>query len=161
MPFGIPYSHHVAGYAGGAQHGDNVGGTNYLCLPKDPQWRQFSSARDKSRGHVYGAEYRLHDAPFYQGLHFQDVPCAVCHVQGRSSVIMVPAKRSCEPGWTRVHYGYIMTERSGHASNKEDICMDISPQTVDGGTGPDDLSALFYPVQAICGSLKYPSITEN
>ena len=63
---------------------------------------------------VYGSEY---DLPL-QGTHDHNVPCAVCCVSTRPTVLMIPAKASCPPNWTREYYGYIMTEFKGvHSSD--------------------------------------------
>jgi len=76
------------GYAGGGSYGHTGTGTNYLCLPKDPQWAPDTTPAYK--GFVHGAEYQTHDS-FLDGLKDNDVPCAVCKTNS-SNVLMIPAR---------------------------------------------------------------------
>ena len=63
------------------------------------------------RSRVYGAEYQTFDStnPFYS-LRDHDVPCAVCYTAERGDKIMIPAKITCPPSWTREYNGYLMAE---------------------------------------------------
>jgi hypothetical protein len=82
----------ILGQAGGNEHSNKGGGTNYLCLPNDPDnGEPHSSANDV----LYGAEYQTfgYSKPSGFGdLYNKDVPCAVCRRKGKSSVLMIPGK---------------------------------------------------------------------
>jgi hypothetical protein len=83
----------IEGQAGGNSHSNKGGGSNYLCLPNDPDnGKPYSYANDV----LYGAEYEVdgHSKPSgLDNLHDKDVPCAVCRRRGKSSVLMIPGKR--------------------------------------------------------------------
>jgi hypothetical protein len=83
----------IEGQAGGNGHVNKGGGSNYLCLPNDPDnGKPYSFANDV----LYGAEYQVGRSRKPSGLdnlHDKDVPCAVCRRRGKSSVLMIPGKR--------------------------------------------------------------------
>ncbi|XP_078699956.1 uncharacterized protein LOC144926806 [Branchiostoma floridae x Branchiostoma belcheri] len=149
------------GIAGGTHYSHTGGGANYVCLPKDPEWGVFTGG-NQGTAYMCGAEYELGNGinPF-QGasLHDHDVPCAVCHVASRGSKLMIPARLSCPSGWTREYKGYLMTNMYIH-QRTEFVCMDGEPETRPGGH-VDHNGALFYPVEANCGSLPCPNYVQG
>ncbi|XP_078698445.1 uncharacterized protein LOC144925972 isoform X3 [Branchiostoma floridae x Branchiostoma belcheri] len=150
------------GYAGGTQYNQPGGGTNYQCLPTDPQWGRYQDGVQGYKAYMYGAEYQLHsNVPFGStSLHNNNVPCAVCYVPTRGSKLMIPARNTCYSGWTREYHGYLMAEYYNHNSPKEYVCVDEQPEAVPGGHANHD-GALFYPVEARCGSLPCPRYVEG
>ena len=87
-----------SGIAAGTFYNHNEGGANYLCLPQEPDYNiQY---RGGSQGHVLlqGVEYQ---SPVQGGPHDHNAPCAVCLVSSRPTMLMIPAKTSCPPTWTR------------------------------------------------------------
>ena len=93
-----------------------------------------------------------------KSLHHHDVPCAVCHVTGRGSVMTFPALMDCPDNWHREYHGYLMAPASTnpdsfiHHHQSKPVCMDESPEVVPGSIANLD-GALFYFVEAKCGSL--------
>ena len=76
------------------------------------------------------------------------IPCAVCYVPARPTVLMIPGKASCHPTWTREYFGYLMSEHTGenrHRSMYE--CVDKDLQSL--SLSPNYGSAL-YAVEADC-----------
>ncbi len=143
---------------------ESGGGSNYLCLPMDPEWGQYEGYRGESyRSFVYGSEYEPNldifpftaSSPYIYSLKSQDVPCVVCRSDTRSSALMIPAKLTCHDGWTREYSGYLMTSRTGIPSSMEYVCVDGSPDVVSRGAR-DTNGALFYLVGGICGALSCP-----
>ena len=104
---------------------------------------------------IYGAEYEAVTNQPNIGVDDQDVPCAVCHVTQRS-VLMIPGQHTCPTGWTREYYLdiYLVSEFHGHKRSTYE-CMDVAPETIIGGHANED-GALFYHVEAKCGSLSCP-----
>ena len=97
-----------SGITGGTRHNETGGGANHLCMPKVPEYSTtltYRNATTNAPAFLHGAEYH---GPA-QGLHNHEVPCAVCYVSTRPTVVMIPAKASCPPTWTREYYGYLMT----------------------------------------------------
>ena len=82
----------VVGQAGGNGRSKKGGGSNYLCLPSDPDnGKPYSYANDV----LYGAEYQTSSSSKPSGLdnlYEKDVPCAVCRRRGKSSGLMIPGK---------------------------------------------------------------------
>ena len=141
------------GWAAGSHYTHSGSGANYLCLTKTPQSLRFSSATN-NHGIVYGAEYEAQSGQPNHGVHDNNVPCTVCRVTQRYSVLMIPGQYTCPTGWTREYYGYLVSQHHVyHRSMYE--CMDISPETIPGGHSNQN-GALFYHVEPRCGSLPCP-----
>ena len=80
------------GRAGGSHSlEDTGGGVNFQCMPLDPQYTLSTQSGVIGHTYIYGTEYNL---PL-QGSHRHNVPCAVCYVSTRETVLMIPAKTSC------------------------------------------------------------------
>ena len=137
-----------SGITGGTWWNQQGGGANYLCMPKVPEYSPTLRYRPGTDGHalVYGTEYQY---PL-QGLNDHNVPCAVCHVSTRLTALMIPAKASCPPTWTREYYGYLMTTykaRSHYRTMFE--CVDRDQESL-GGHQANTNGAVFYHVEADC-----------
>ena len=141
-----------SGYAAGGHYYRSGSGANYICLSQTPEYLEFSTS-DTAWGLVYGAEYESYGDQPYAGVDDQDVPCVVCHVAQRS-VLMIPGQYTCPTGWTREYYGYLVSEGNSYYRSTYE-CMDVSPEVIAGGDGSQD-QALFYHVEARCGSLPCP-----
>ena len=87
-----------SGRAGGNHCNKQGGGSNYLCMPNDPEYRLAYRTGVQGNSPVEGAEY---ERPLVSGHHNRNVPCAVCYVQNRTTSIMIPAKMNCPSGWIR------------------------------------------------------------
>ena len=144
------------GFAGGGNHAEYAAGTNYLCLPKNPDWAQEQSPT--LLGYIHGAEYQTHGSIF-DAIKDHDVPCAVCRTNS-TNVLMVPAKQTCHSGWIREYSGFLMSERDVHQSSKEYVCMDGNPESLTG-TYADRNGALFQFQRSVCGSLPCPPYTDG
>ena len=107
---------------------------------------------------TYSTKYETTDGPL-SSFHDQNVPCAVCYVFTRGTVLMVPAKTTCPPSWTREYNGYLMTERYNYHRTLFE-CVDQHPETVPGGTGGQD-GVLFHHVEATCTGIAYPPYTAG
>lgn len=149
-----------SGYAAGKHFSSGGSGSNYLCLPKKPQWGKYSKGQDMSTGRIFGVEYQMtfrkHNYPYDKHFHGKDMPCSVCQTTGRQTVLMIPARKSCPKGWHREYTGYIMAE--GHTKGRtssEYICVDEHLETV---AGADRVvgQGVAYAVEAECGVLRCP-----
>ena len=108
----------ATGRAGGTYYNHAGGGGDTQCQPLDPNFLYTRNHRTPGlhRGYMYGAEYKIDtdsSSPLH-GNHNTDVPCAVCHVSNCTAVYMVPAKYTCPSGWTRLYYGYLMSDYKSH-----------------------------------------------
>ncbi|XP_066274973.1 uncharacterized protein [Branchiostoma lanceolatum] len=135
------------GRMAGSWYSHSGSGANFLCLPEDPEWHDYSDATDGQRGYVAGAEYETdNNAPF--ALHDQhDATCAVCAIP-RGTSLMIPAKRTCPAGWTSEYSGYLMAAKYNHRRT-DFVCVDVEAQDLEGGDGNDD-GARLYQVEGRC-----------
>lgn len=149
------------GYAAGAGYNVKGGGANYLCLPRDPQYKTTVSGTDNWRARVEGAEYEIVDFPPFAGKDDGDVPCAVCLVTDRSLVMMEPARTSCRSGWTREYHGYLMASRFNYMRS-EWACVDQGAEMVSSASTSNSDGALFYPVESrTCGYTSDSGLPES
>ncbi|XP_067027878.1 short-chain collagen C4-like [Acropora muricata] len=142
------------GIIGGEWYNYYGGGSNYLCLPRNPKYDKYQNGHQYA-GNVYGAEYQViqyNGNPFDNNLHDSDAPCAVCFVKSRGSMLMMPARNDCPSGWTEEYHGYLMTAYNGDKHSSEFICVDGNPEYIRGSKQNKD-GALLYPVEGVCGSL--------
>ena len=129
------------GFAAGTHYRHKGGGSNRLCLPKDPK---YSSYYPGVQGHspLHGSEYELTGGSPLPNVYEHNVPCADCCVSTRSVVYVVPARDDCPSGWTLEYKGYLMSERHPHHSNTFE-CIDKDPESITGSAA-DTNGALFY-----------------
>ena len=126
-----------SGIAGGSFFDHRGGGANYLCMPKDPEYSPTLCVWSP-----------------LQGGHNHNVPCAVCRVSTRSTVLMIPAKATCPSSWTREYYGYLMTAWRGDSNTIVGRtmfeCVDRDQESLPGGGHANTDGALFYHVETAC-----------
>ena len=139
---------------GGEHFNHPGGGANYLCLPHNPKYGMYKDGY-QTAGYMFGTEYEVSEYsrdPFKKSLHNHEVPCVVCFVKSRGSMLMMPARNDCPSGWTEEYHGYLMTARYSHKSSKSFVCVDSDPEYVPGSHGNKD-GALLQPVEGRCGAL--------
>ena len=142
-----------SGITGGSFYTHTGGGANYLCMPQDPEYSTTLTYRAgvQDDSYIYSTEYH---SP-RQGTSNHNVPCAVCYVSSRPTVVMIPAKASCPPTWTREYYGYMMSAHLGHQRTTFE-CVDAEQESLPG-SHPDTDGALFYHVEARTNERGLPS----
>ena len=148
-----------SGRAGGTNYNDRGGSADKLCLPNDPEYN-IPGSIDLTTSHksvVHGAEYETSYPR--QEVNDHNVPCAVCDVATRARVIVIPAKTTCPPSWTREYYGYLATEYDGHYRSSYS-CMDIDQEVIPGTGGGINLSQ-YYPAVSDCNGLSCPPYVNN
>ena len=142
-----------SGRAGGSHWNHKGGGANHLCLPDDPDHLQYVSG---TQGYnIYGVEYRSHSPQPLQRVNDHNVPCAVCHVTTRATLLMILAKVNCPTNWTTEYTGYLMTEHFNHRRSTYE-CVDKYPESVSGLNGLNSNNALLYHVEPHCYGLSCP-----
>ena len=107
--------------------GPFTGGGSLMCFPPDPEWNRYDNQTDAD--YFNGIEYGA-DILFDHAHQYKDVPCAVCNANTRSTMILIPGRRTCYPGWTTEYAGYIMGD-FGHNA----MCIDEQPEGIPGGEG--------------------------
>ncbi|XP_063425902.1 short-chain collagen C4-like [Mytilus trossulus] len=152
------------GYMSGPKHNFGGSGSNYLCLPTNPQWGDYSAAFDNKRAVIVGVEMKTSSGkPYPSYLQDHDSACVVCQTINSNSILMVPARLTCPLGWTSQYNGYLMSEMiTPNRRRTEYICYDGSPVQIQG-SGDRENQAMITPVEVQCGSLdcsKYVSGRE-
>lgn len=157
------------GVAGGGYYNHQGSGSNLICLTREPEWANYTNALE-GHARIYGAEYEAPKAIFSgenapvktaNGLQDHDVPCAVCRVKYRSSMIMIPGRKSCAgKHWTREYWGYLATGHYNHKNQIQYVCVDRAPEADPKGAKNDN-GALLYLVQGVCGSLPCPPYVQG
>jgi len=168
------------GFAAGPYYNQAGDGSNYLCLPAEPQFKTvlngFNAQNADAR--ISGVQYGLwNDAvnlnnPFENtntgGVDIleQSAPCAVCLAEARSALVMIPARTECPSGWTTEYGGYLMSECHGivHGERYRSTYLrwDEAPEIASGGVA-NQKQATVYPVEVECGTLPcsvYPNGSE-
>jgi len=78
-----------------------------------------------------------------RNLYQQDAPCAVCEAVGRGSALMIPGTHVCPSGWIQEYQGYLMSQYYDYYRT-EFICVDGSPEAVDGGSSGTNGALLYH-----------------
>ena len=142
-----------SGRAGGSHWNQQGGGANHLCLPDDPDHLQYTSGV-QGWSYVYGVEIRPVSQPL-QNVLYHNVPCAVCHVTTRATLLMIPAKVNCPTNWTTEYTGYLMSAHNIHYRSTYE-CVDKDPESVSGLNGRDNNIGYLYHVEPNCSGLSCP-----
>jgi len=144
-----------SGRAGGTWYSHSGGGANYLCLPDNPEYLQHTTG-SYNHGYLYGAEYETGgpDNGPLSAVNDHNVPCAVCYVPTRGTMVMIPAKTTCPTSWTREYYGYLMANYYAfHRTMYE--CVDKDPESIPGSAINGD-GTRFYHVETRCNGIPCP-----
>ena len=137
-----------SGVVGGSHSGHSGAAVDPLCLHPDPQYLLY---QDGYQGHVYvyGAEYQINSKSPLNNANDCNVPCALCSVYGRTTVITIPSRIECPPGWRREYYGYLMAGYRSQNAATQFTCMDKHLQQIPG-SGDDSEGYLFYTAETQC-----------
>jgi hypothetical protein len=85
----------------------------------------------------------------------QDVQCAVCRSETRTTSVMIPGRSACYAGWSTEYSGYLMSGAHEHVAASEFVCMDARPHPEPHSS--ENLNGkLFYFVEGRCGALPCP-----
>ena len=146
-----------AGRAAGSFYDEKGGGANYLCLPEQPQYSNYTAGTQDGRAYLYGVEYQTgsssNGGPFHS-VYQHNAPCAVCYTSTRETLVMIPAQLTCPSSWTREYYGYLMANWVGDRRSMFE-CVDHSPESVPGSIANTN-GALFHHVEVKCNGISCP-----
>nr|XP_034324969.1 uncharacterized protein LOC117689144 [Crassostrea gigas] len=106
-------------------------------------------------GRIYGSEYEF---SYKNVARNDDVPCAVCYDVYATTSVMIPGKIVCPSHWTKQFDGFLSS--GSHYTDQtggEYLCLDRDPEYATEGASQQDYNGrVFYPVEAVCGSLPCP-----
>ena len=135
------------GVVAGTHYSQKGGGSNYICLPEDPEYSSTFRGGFQGYSILYGTEY---EAPLRGEVHDHNIPCAVCYTPKRSSTVMIPAMINCPKSYTKEYDGYLMSDNKGHWRT-EFVCVDKA-MDVARGTHSNTNGALMYHVEVDCNT---------
>ena len=121
-----------SGRAGGSGYG-----TQFMCLPNDPDYYSSSSG---GKFYIHGVIYRNNPTGITG-----DVPCAICYSSLRPTIMMIPTKLTCPPNWTSEYTGYLMNDNNPRSMPE---CVDQNPQSISESGG-----YAFYPLRVYCNDV--------
>ena len=128
-----------SGYMAGSAYNQKGGGTNFLCMPTNPEYTLPYTSGVQSRAPVHGSEYQNPVA----GSHNHNVPCAVCSATTRNHVLFIPAKTTCPASWVREYYGYLMTAyKTENPSTFE--CVDKDQDSIPNSSADTNGATIFH-----------------
>ena len=75
------------------------GGSNYQCVPEDPENFDFGAGTLSDAAYMHGVEYQSGGTvpSATNNMANDDVPCCVCYAATRVAVSMIPGKYTCPP----------------------------------------------------------------
>lgn len=153
-----------SGRAGGSWYNRGGGATNYLCMPDDPDYLQYTNG-NQGTNFVYGVEYEpSSQQPLREpDVHGHNAPCAVCFTSQRCSLLMIPAKTLCPTSWATEYVGYLMSAFQGHSLPTTYVCIDKDPESVAGldSEGWNLGSGIFQHVEASCNGMACPPYSSE
>ncbi|XP_070533379.1 uncharacterized protein [Ptychodera flava] len=125
-PVGVERVYH--GFVGGTSSVDQGGGNNFLCMPHDPVYGEVVDRVQSDRAYIYHSQYaKMTGSRKLRRVYKGDVPCVVCRVPNRNSILMVPARNVCpDDTWHLEYYGVLAAQSSAIRSYTSSyICLDI------------------------------------
>ena len=119
------------GRAAGSSYNQRGGTSDMLCLPEIPEYGDFYRKGVQGQSTVVGAEYETFASEPLANVANDNVPCAVCHVMPRNSIVTMPARLTCPDDWTTEYRGYLMTSHA-ERYRQSAVCVDEYPEGVCG-----------------------------
>lgn len=100
-------------------HGASGGGSNYMCLPADPEYHP-NSPNNVLSATIFRVWYEIDDnLDKLPNLHRDSVPCAVCESDQRLTQLMMPAKTRCPTSdWVLEYSGFLMSSPTQYTNGE-------------------------------------------
>ena len=133
------------GITAGSWYHHTGGGSNYICLVKDPKYPPQATTYGN---YIYGTEYHV-GGQVLSRINNHNAPCAACHVTTRSAQLMIPGTDQCPGGWTTEYKGWLMSGHYSHKGRSMFVCVDKDAQALPG-TQTNTAGALMYHTSAEC-----------
>ena len=137
-----------SGKAGGTYYSHSGGAANIICMPNDPNHLQYESGQ-QGYAYVYGVRVSGSGNQPLSYSYGYYLPCAVCYVPTRDTILKIPAKVNCPAQWTREYYGYLVSEYYGHSGRLLYECIDKDPER---GESTSSNSAYLHHVEPVCSN---------
>ena len=136
------------GITAGSWYQHTGGGSNYICLVKDPKYPP--QATTSSSNWIHGTEYETGGSALHR-VNQHNAPCVACHVTTRSAQLMVPGTDQCPGGWTLEYAGWLVSEHFRNKGRTMYVCLDKDAEVLTGEEATTH-GALMYHAVADCNS---------
>ena len=104
------------GLMAAAQRTDTGTGTNYLCLPENPNFSNSANTNAMAQSAVVGVKYNTVNEPL-QDINNMAAACSVCFTP-QAVHLMIPGSAVCpSDSWRREYSGYLMSSRDTPSAN--------------------------------------------
>lgn len=121
----------ILGRVAGAKSDVTGGGVNYQCLPDDEVNLYTLNLGISDVSVMTAVEYESQTYRIFPAnIDNKHAVCAVCHTQGRSAVLTIPARTTCPPGWTMEYNGLMMTNKDSKPHPTTYECVDRDPEAM-------------------------------
>ena len=130
----------------------NGGGSNFQCLPADPETAKELVGQISVYNHLRPVYLSATEKANVLS-DSKHLPCVVCEATQRPSQVMIPAKTRCPSDWKLEYIGYLMSSASTIGSNSKTsyICMDSKPESLKAKSSRTDwYGSMLYHATASC-----------
>ena len=141
------------GITAGSWYTHTGGGSNYICLVKDPKYP--TQATTSSTNWIYGSEYQTHGEALNR-VADHNPPCVACHVTTRSAQLMIPGTDQCPGGWTLEYAGWLVSEHYGHKGRTMYVCLDKDAEILRGEEASTNGALMYHAVVECLGRYGIP-----
>ncbi|XP_065648411.1 uncharacterized protein LOC101240655 isoform X2 [Hydra vulgaris] len=108
------------GYISGAVSTQKGDGSNYLCLPQQPSYRNVNSSNLSKNNNNKKESNKFAQITGITHLNGKQIDCSVCERYSKNNVLMIPAETKCPVGWLTEYKGMLKTRLN---SRTEYICV--------------------------------------
>lgn len=115
-----------ASRAAGCHYSHQGGAANYICLPNNSSYLQYTSGHQLDRDYIYGSEYETCKNGPLSSVHNHNVPC-----MKKRNIAHDTCMGHLPSSWTQEYNGYLMSECHTYHRTMH-IFINKSPETVSG-----------------------------
>lgn len=142
------------------------GGSNYQCLPSDPDYFISNSPSKALHSTLRPVQYYVKNMPDLIHLQHHMVPCTVCETDQRVTKLMIPAVTGCPTSkWQLEYKGYLMSEVEHELGNQDHfeptrkrattsyVCVDKDSEPLTSQPQANEFiwdGGIIFPVEADC-----------
>lgn len=153
------------GVMAGPDYRSSGGGSNYQCLPDDPEYEPTTTTPKAFHSSLRSVHYYTEgdDSLLGKARERRYTPCVICETEQRIMTLMIPAKTRCPTSeWTLDYKGYVMSElehtyrkpkdftQSQERASRSYVCVDSDAESLYSKT--TYYGAILHPVYAQCAA---------
>ena len=123
------YSGVTVSYSFNYTHNIPTSYSGFRCMPTDDEDINYYPGDNESKYTLMEQVYSENITEYitFTNSNYHDAVCAVCMIEGRGSIMVLPGTDKCKDSWTMEYYGYLMTGNT---------CVDKKMLGIDGSGDP-------------------------